>query len=105
MIRASDSKESTILVLYNKKYYYTKDDFNKIMTPYIVAIYNHIYNYDTKYPEGFTSEETEEVWSRWKKAYPKMDREKFDEALIGITMTCRNKESIIYHVDIVNALT
>jgi hypothetical protein len=59
-----------------------------------------VYNFKTKYPQGFVKQEIEELLSD----YPKINKEKFDDALIGITCMMTNGELIIYHCDIDKAL-
>lgn len=60
-----------------------------------------IYNYPTKYKEGFIKEEIEEIV----KEYPSMNMDKFYEALRGNTCTVREGKMITYHCDILKAVT
>ena len=56
--------------------------------------------FETKYKEGFTDSEIEELL----KQYPNINREKFNNALMGITCMMIDKELIIYKSDVELAL-
>ena len=57
-------------------------------------------SYKTKHQGGFTCKEIEQLL----KKFPGIDRQKFDDALCGITCTMKNEETIIYHCDVEKAL-
>lgn len=60
-----------------------------------------IYNYPTKYPEGFVKTEIDTLL----KDYPNINMDKFDDAMMGNTcMMSENDGLIIYHCDILKAL-
>lgn len=61
---------------------------------------DEIYNYETKYKQGFIREEVEELI----KKYSTISREKFESALTGITCMMIDGNIIFYHTDIYNAL-
>lgn len=55
-----------------------------------------VYSFKTKYKEGFTNKEIEELL----KDFPDINKDKFNNALRGITCMVMNKEIITYHCDI-----
>ena len=64
-----------------------------------------VYNYPTKYPEGFTSDEMEKLLED----YPNVEMSKFNDAMMGNTcmMKCEDdgKMQIVnYHCDVLKAL-
>jgi hypothetical protein len=60
-----------------------------------------VYNYPTKYPEGFITEEQRELL----KQFPNINMDKYNDALTGITcMRDNSGDFIIYHCDILTAL-
>jgi len=59
-----------------------------------------VYNYKTKYKEGFIQPEIDELL----KNFPNIDMDKFNNALIGITCMSKDNQLIIYHCDIEKAL-
>lgn len=59
-----------------------------------------IYNYVTKYPQGFTSSEIEELL----KEYPSVNMQAFNDALFGNTCMRIDDQIITYHCDIYKAL-
>lgn len=61
---------------------------------------NYVYDYPTKYPMGFTDKEVKEIASK----FPRMNKEKFDDALMCITCTSVDNETVIFHCDIETAL-
>lgn len=64
-------------------------------------VYDKVYNYKTKYPQGFIASEVEEVL----KNYPDIDMKRFDDAMMGNTcMVSPDNQAIIYHCDIEKAL-
>lgn len=65
-----------------------------------VSIKYHVYNFKTKYEHGFISEEIEEIL----KSYPKINMDKFNDALRGNTCMMRDGKIITYHCDIEKAL-
>lgn len=67
------------------------------------SIHQIVYQYNTKNEMGFTYEEINDLLTRF---FPKINREKFDNALRGVT--CVGDEfgnSVIYHIDIERAIT
>jgi len=64
-------------------------------------VYDKVYSYKTKYPQGFIASEIEELL----KEYPNIDMKSFDDAMMGNTcMVSPDNEAIIYHCDIEKAL-
>ena len=62
---------------------------------------NLIYNYKTKNPQGFLKTEINEIL----KKFPNINKNKFDDALMGITCMVDNENNlIIYHCDLYHAL-
>ena len=59
-----------------------------------------VYNYPTKYKEGFVKSEIEILL----KEFADVDMDKFNSVLNGITCIRKNKETVIYHCDIHQAL-
>lgn len=59
-----------------------------------------VYNYPTKYKEGFVYSEIEELL----KGYPNINRDKFFDALMGITAVVKDEQTVIYRTDIYKAL-
>lgn len=59
-----------------------------------------VYNYPTKYEEGFTSIEIVELL----KEYPDVNMDKFNNAMIGNTCMMKDSKIINYHVDVLTAL-
>lgn len=55
-----------------------------------------IIEFKTKNKEGFTKSEIQELL----KQFPNINKEKFDNALTGITCMMKDGEIIIYHCDI-----
>ena len=53
-----------------------------------------------KYEQGYTLEEVEAIAAR----YPEMNREKFDDALTGITCISIDGETIIFECDVEKAV-
>jgi len=91
----------------------SKKEFNRIkqsqkkwlktLTPkqqLYLEIYDKVYSFKTKYPQGFINSEINELM----KDYPDMDIEKFYDALKGITCMVIEGHTIIYHCDVENAL-
>jgi len=64
------------------------------------SVFDIVYNYPTKYREGFTNSEIEEVL----KNFPNLNREFYNNALYGTTCMMIDNEMIIYHCDIENAI-
>lgn len=64
------------------------------------TIEEHVYNYPTKHPEGFTQDEMNALL----KEYPGVNMKRFNGALHGITCMVIDNEIITYHCDIVSAL-
>lgn len=64
-------------------------------------VYDKVYSYKTKYPQGFVASEIEELL----KSYPDIDMKRFDDAMMGNTcMVSPDNQAIIYHCDIEKAL-
>lgn len=59
-----------------------------------------VYSFKTKYKEGFTYNEVEELLLD----FPNINKEKFDNALTGITVKLIDGHIIIYCDDVLNAL-
>lgn len=59
-----------------------------------------VYNFKTKYKEGFTEPEITELL----KQFPNINQRFFDGALMGITCMRINDETVIYHCDIEKAI-
>ena len=59
-----------------------------------------IYNYPTKYKEGFTNDEMDELL----KDYPNVNMDKFNGAMMGNTCMVRGGKVINYHCDVELAL-
>ena len=64
------------------------------------SVFDIVYNYPTKYREGFTKSEIEEVL----KNFPNLNREFYNNALFGTTCMMIDNEMITYHCDIENAI-
>lgn len=65
-----------------------------------LSIKDFVYNYKTTYEQGFTREEIDVV----KGLFSKINIQKFDEALYGITCMMIDDQIVIYHCDIEKAL-
>lgn len=59
-------------------------------------VHKEVYEFQTKNKEGFTDPEIEQFL----KNYPELDRQKFENALTGITCMMIDGEFVIYHCDI-----
>ena len=59
-----------------------------------------IYNYKTKYPQGFTEEEIQEVL----KTLPPINIDKYNNAMMGNTCMRIEGEIINYHIDVYKAI-
>ena len=59
-----------------------------------------VFNYKTKYKEGFTKEEIDSLL----KNYPDINMDKFEDALMGITCMMIDDRMIVYHCDIDHAI-
>ncbi len=59
-----------------------------------------VYNYPTRYREGFTDSEIKTLL----KDYPDINKDRFDDALKGITCLVLENNVITYHCDIYYAL-
>lgn len=66
-----------------------------------INIHDLVYNFKTKYKEGFVKEEVIKIFNMFKN----INENKFNDALFGITAMVINGETIIYHCDIELALT
>jgi len=65
-----------------------------------MTISERVNNYQTKYEEGFTPSEIDELL----KEYPKIDMNKFNEATSGVTGMMIDGEFVTFHCDIVLAI-
>jgi len=65
-----------------------------------MKIYQDIYNFKTKNKEGFVKDEIEKLLEK----YSNINKEKFNDALCGITCIKIDDEFVIYHCDIEKAL-
>jgi hypothetical protein len=61
---------------------------------------NLVFKFKTKNPEGFVSSEQKELLEN----FPQINKEKYFDALNGITCMMINDEMVIYHDDIFTAL-
>lgn len=59
-----------------------------------------VYNFKTKNKQGFVKTEIDTLL----KDYPDINMDKFNDALMGITVMMVNKEMVIFHCDIEKAL-
>jgi len=59
-----------------------------------------IYEFKTRYEQGFTNEEVKELL----KSYPNINMDKFNDALMGNTCQVIDGNIIMYHCDISAAL-
>jgi hypothetical protein len=59
-----------------------------------------VYQYPTKYKQGFLGKEIEAI----KTKFPKINEDKFFNALKGITCQMEAEGLVIFHCDILNAL-
>ncbi len=64
-------------------------------------LYNFIYQYPTKYKQGFIDEELESIIKQFKK----FNRKKFDDAMIGNTCAMQDNKLVMYHCDVFAALS
>jgi hypothetical protein len=64
-------------------------------------IYDKVYNYPTKYPEGFIKSEIDDLI----KDYPDFDMNKYYDAMMGNTChMSKDNELIMYHCDVEHGL-
>ena len=68
------------------------------------TVKQHIDNFKTKHPEGFTSTEIARLLAIITPHYPKMNMVLFWNALTGVTGMIKDDDSLVYHRDIENAL-
>lgn len=73
-----------------------KKDIEKIVN----EAYKVVYEYPTKNKQGFIYEEIEELL----KKYPKINRDKFNEAMWGNTCMMVEGKLVMYHCDVFKAL-
>lgn len=64
-----------------------------------------VYNFPTKYPEGFTQKEIEKLLED----YPNVEMSKFNDAMMGNTCQCKSEDNVHlivvnYHCDVYKAL-
>lgn len=64
------------------------------------SLEDKVYNYKTKYEEGFTDEEMKELL----KDYPNINMDKFNDAMYGNTCMLKEGKLINYHCDVLTAL-
>lgn len=65
-----------------------------------INIHDLVYNFRTKYNEGFVQEEIVKIF----KMFKNINEDKFNNALFGITAMDIDGETVIYHCDIELAL-
>lgn len=65
-----------------------------------ISIRDEVYNFKTKHKEGFTSDELEELISR----YPDINMDKYNDAMMGNTYMIKDGESVTYHCDVLTAI-
>lgn len=65
-----------------------------------MTIHEKVYSYKTKNKEGFVKSEIDALLE----SYPTINRDKFYDALTGITCMMIDGEMVIYHCDIELAL-
>lgn len=65
-----------------------------------INIHDLVYNFRTKYKEGFVHEEVIKIFNMFKN----INEDKFNDALYGITVMVIDGETVIYHCDIELAL-
>jgi len=63
-------------------------------------LYDTVYNYPTKNPEGFTGDEINKLLHD----FPELDRKMFDDAMIGNTCMVIDGKAVMYHCDILTAI-
>ena len=85
---------------------YTKSDDNaKPLTgAEYQALEDYVYNYPTRFKEGFIWEEQDKLLKALSEKYPNINMEKYDSVLTGITCTMNEGRLTIYHCDILQAL-
>jgi len=67
-----------------------------------ISVYSVVSEYKTKNEMGFIYSEIDDLLTRF---FPKINREKFDNALRGVTCLCDEfGNAVIYHVDIERAI-
>jgi len=59
-----------------------------------------IYEYPTKYKEGFTGAELKELIDK----FPDMNMDKYNDAMMGNTCMVIDGQTIIYHCDVLTGL-
>lgn len=68
---------------------------------YLMSLKETVFNYPTKYVQGFTTAEVKELL----KKYPKANLKKFNQALGVHTAIVIDKQILTYHNDVLMALT
>lgn len=63
-----------------------------------------VYNYPTRFKEGFIWEEQDVILKSLSEKYPDINMDKYDSVLTGITCTMNEGHLTIYHCDILQAL-
>ena len=63
-----------------------------------------VLNYNTKYKEGFTDDEIEDIKNKVEEKVFNFNSEKFEDAFYGNTCMIKDKQLIRYHIDVLNAL-
>ena len=63
-----------------------------------------VLNYKTKYNEGFTDDEIEDIKNKVEEIVFNFNTEKFEYAFYGNTCMIKDKQLIRYHIDVLNAL-
>ena len=67
-------------------------------------IENYVYQYPTKYKEGFLPYEIEKIYKEFNEKYTHMIRDKFDSAMMGNTCIMKEGTLCMYHCDILKAI-
>lgn len=73
---------------------------NSLSTSEYMKLKNLVFGYNTKNPEGFVPYEQKKLLED----FPQINKEKYFDALTGITCMMINGELVIYHDDIFTAL-
>ena len=63
-------------------------------------VHNKVYNYKTRYEQGFIESEIVELL----KDYPDINMEKYNDAMMGNTCMMINNELVNYHCDVEKAI-
>ena len=61
---------------------------------------DYVYNYPTKHKQGFIKDDLEKILNE----FPRVNMDKFNDAMMGNTAMLINNEIINYHIDVYHAL-